>query len=80
MVFVVRDIELHHGIHIDIAEILKLSDRPSCWRHPLTPGGRQRANKRVKTPPIITPPLNSPSVLISFEKMKFWQGHFSRET
>jgi hypothetical protein len=32
--------------------------------------------RRVKTPPIMTPPLNSPSVLISFEKMKFRRGHF----
>jgi hypothetical protein len=34
----------------------------------------------VKTPPMMTPPLISPSALISFEKMKFWRGHFSRET
>ena len=30
----------------------------------------------MKTPPIMTPPLNSPSVLISFETMKFRRGHF----
>jgi hypothetical protein len=36
--------------------------------------------QRVKTPPTMTPPLLSPSALISFEKMKFWRGHFSRET
>jgi biotin operon repressor len=30
----------------------------------------------VKTPPFMTPPLNSPSILISFEKMKFRRGHF----
>lgn len=34
----------------------------------------------VKTPPIMTPPLNSPSALSSFERMKFWRGHFSSET
>jgi hypothetical protein len=30
----------------------------------------------VKMPPFITPPPNSPSILISFEKMKFRRGHF----
>ena len=34
----------------------------------------------VKTPPIVTLPLNSPSALISFEKMKIWRGHISSET
>ena len=37
------------------------------WRERIMP---------VKTPTIMTPPLNSPGVLISFETMKFRRGHF----
>ena len=57
-------------------EGLRLRAARGRWRpSPCTRGGIC-----VKTPPIMTPPLNSPSALISFEKMKFWRGNFSRET
>jgi hypothetical protein len=48
------------------------------------PDGVDRSNiilsVLLKPGPIMTTPLKSPSALILFEKMKFWRGHFSRET